>query len=309
MPCIVSFIVLAVLGIFSASHRQLAREAFDCVFRRITLRPCNTGFQDKMKGLLVGRILARSVPLARFVNKRFELLSWIFMILTVASLAWFLRGAYLWWTYGSCNGPNNAGFCIFDPTGESNKTTAGTNCGTVQPVASNLHLDAFDLSKFPKMTRAGAKHELVFVGCYGCQYTRETFPIIQDVLKKNPDVNFTFVHFPTIKSTDFLSAYTYCTSKTDETKFWDYNQAVFALPIEKVTDPAEISKVLTETGYDAASIVACTQSPETQQAVQSWNDMSKAANIYGTPTIFIDGQPLVGPKPARVYDRALGLWW
>ena len=49
MFCIVAFVVLSILGIFSAANRRLAKEALDCVFRRITFRPCNTGFDEKMK--------------------------------------------------------------------------------------------------------------------------------------------------------------------------------------------------------------------------------------------------------------------
>ncbi len=54
MFCIVAFVVLSILGIFSASNRVLAREALDCVLRRVTLRPCNTGFDEKMKAKLLG---------------------------------------------------------------------------------------------------------------------------------------------------------------------------------------------------------------------------------------------------------------
>ncbi len=49
MPCVVALVVLSIMGIFSASNRALAKEAFDCVFRRITLRPCPTGFDEKIK--------------------------------------------------------------------------------------------------------------------------------------------------------------------------------------------------------------------------------------------------------------------
>ena len=60
MFCIVAFIVLSIISIFSVSHRALAKEAFDCVFRRVTLRPCNTGFQEKMKAQITGKLLMKS---------------------------------------------------------------------------------------------------------------------------------------------------------------------------------------------------------------------------------------------------------
>ena len=79
MFCIVAFIVLSILGIFSAANRRLAKEALDCVLRRITFRPCNTGFDEKMKAKILGKVIMRSEKLASFINKRFEILAWAFL--------------------------------------------------------------------------------------------------------------------------------------------------------------------------------------------------------------------------------------
>lgn len=49
MLCLAALVVFSILGIFSASYRPLAREAFNCVFRKMTLRSCNTGFDQKIK--------------------------------------------------------------------------------------------------------------------------------------------------------------------------------------------------------------------------------------------------------------------
>ena len=106
MFCIIAFIVLSILGIFSASNRELAREALDCVLRRVTLRPCNTGFDEKMKAKILGTVITRSEASARFLNKYFEPLSWVFFILLLGSSIWSVRGVYLYYTTGSCNGLN-----------------------------------------------------------------------------------------------------------------------------------------------------------------------------------------------------------
>jgi hypothetical protein len=57
MFCIVAFAVLSILGIFSATNRALAKEALDCVLRRVTLRPCNTGFDEKIKAKILGSVI------------------------------------------------------------------------------------------------------------------------------------------------------------------------------------------------------------------------------------------------------------
>ena len=49
MACLIALIIFGIMGIFSASHRALAKEAFICVFKRVTFRPCDTGFKEKIK--------------------------------------------------------------------------------------------------------------------------------------------------------------------------------------------------------------------------------------------------------------------
>src|SRR3989339_121082 len=81
------------------------------------------GFQDKIKGKILSKIIARSTFWAKMVNKHYEILSWVFFILMVGSTAYVFYGGYNFYVYGSCNGLNESGFCAFDPKGENNKTT------------------------------------------------------------------------------------------------------------------------------------------------------------------------------------------
>lgn len=129
MICIIALFVFAVLGIFSVRYRQLAKEAFDCVFRRVTLRPCNTGFDQKMKMGIVSRVFKHSQKLSGFVYKRFELLSWFFTLLLFVSLGYSAYGLYNLYAFGNCNGPNSSDFCIFNPTAAGcGEPTCGENC-------------------------------------------------------------------------------------------------------------------------------------------------------------------------------------
>ena len=99
MPCLISLIVFGIMGIFSASQRALAKEAFDCVFRRMTFRPCNTGFQEKVKGKLLAKVIKRSTFLAKVLNKYYEIFSWIFFILMMGSTIWMFRGIYNYYVF------------------------------------------------------------------------------------------------------------------------------------------------------------------------------------------------------------------
>ena len=123
MPCLVALIVFGIMGIFSASQRKLAKEALICVFRRVSFRPCQTGFQEKVKGKLVTKLLQRSAFWAKILNKYYEIFSWIFFLIFLGSIVWLGWGGYNFYVYGSCNGLNSTSFCAFDPSGANNKIT------------------------------------------------------------------------------------------------------------------------------------------------------------------------------------------
>lgn len=303
MFCIAALIVLSILGIFSATHRQLAKEALDCVLRRVTLRPCTTGFKEKMKGKILGKLLNRSVVAAKLFNKYFEVLAWILMILMVWSTVWSVRGVYNFYFYGSCNGLNQSGFCVFDPTGSNNQISQSesTVCPVGPEIQRQLNLDNFNSNNFPRLN-GGAKNKVVFIGCYSCDYTRQTFPIIKKLLEKYKDkIDFTFAHFPVKGGTEYLSKYDYCVSKENPDAFWKFNDALFASTQSDIVDSDYVDGLVENMGMDKNKIQACVADPETQKIVEEQEKEIISTGIYGTPTVFVNGTGIVGPKPYRVY--------
>lgn len=125
MICIIALVVFGILGIFSATHRALAKEAFNCVFKRVTLRKCTTGFDVKMKSGITGFILKCSPKIASFTYKYFEILSWIFIILSVISLVLVAQTAYNIIVYGTCD-PSDPMSCIL--TNYETKADCLDNC-------------------------------------------------------------------------------------------------------------------------------------------------------------------------------------
>jgi protein-disulfide isomerase len=304
MFCIAAAIILSILGIFSATNRQLAKEALDCVFHRITFRPCTTGFDEKMKAKILGKVINRSERRARFLSKHFELLAWIFFLLMLSATVFAVRGVYLFYTTGSCNGANSTGFCVFDPTGENSKISSATSGGacavpTNLTSGGKLTLDGVDLSLWP-VKNTDSKTQLVFVGCYACDYTRRAYPEIKALVENSPPAFF-FGEYPTKLKTDYLSRIGSCVYKQDQQSYWAMNDAFFAEDTSKLEDKSATDQILTNLGLDAASIDACAADPNTEASVQKLFTEIRKTNFYGTPTVFINGEPLVGPKPYRVY--------
>ncbi|MFA5932059.1 MAG: thioredoxin domain-containing protein [Candidatus Paceibacterota bacterium] len=306
MACLLALIIFGIMGIFSASHRALAKEAFSCVFKRVTFRPCDTGFKEKIKGKILSKLIDRSVFLAKMVNKHYEILSWVFFILMLGSTLWVLWGGYNFYVYGSCNGLNASGFCAFDPSGENNKVTAlgdGTSCGVVPKTEANVTLNNVDLSSFPTQNNS-SKDTVVFIGCYACDYSRKAYP---DILKliKDKQANFIFAHFPAKGDTTFLADIGYCVYKDYPEKYWDLNNYLFTTDKNFVLNKANSNSILTNFGFDVKKVNDCANSTETKNIVQNQVTELKKTNMYGTPTIFINNKAFVGPKPYRVYKSAI----
>lgn len=309
MFCFLALIVFAILGIFSASNRALAKEALSCVFTRVTFRPCTTNFREKMKAKLIGKLVNRSEKVARLVNKHFEMLSWAFFILGVVSTIWTAKGVYDYYLYGNCNGLNSTGFCAFDPKG-INSSVSGLNekCYTKSPTEANVTLKNSNFSSFP-VKNPQAKSKIVFIGCYLCDYTRKAYPDIKQLLSRNPNVSFTFAHFPVKPGSAYLTNYDYCTYKQDPARFWNFNDLMFASSKTDLVNSSYVDKIVQKAGYNLADIKTCIGSSSTKTAVANQLNEIVKTGIYGTPTIFINGVPYIGPKPYRVYEHGLRPWF
>ncbi len=305
MFCFIALIVFAILGIFSASHRALAKEAFQCVFRRVTLRACNTGFKEKMQAKILGKLINRSSRVAKFVSHRFELLAWIFFILSIVSTVWVAKGVYDFYVYGNCNGLNSTGFCAFDPKGNNSavSTISTRPCSLKPPTESDLTLKNVNVSLFPtKNTQA--KNKVVLIGCYLCDYTRKAYPLIKKFVTEN-NVQYTFAHYPTKSASSYLTAYVDCAYQQNKDKFWEWNDKMFASSKEDLFKPEYVQSLLGKEGYDVGKIKACVNSQATKTLVNKQIDQLVGTGVYGTPTLFINGKAFVGPKPYRVYQFGL----
>jgi hypothetical protein len=311
MPCVLALIVLSILGIFSASHRKLAKEAFDCVFRRVTLRPCDTGFDTKVKAAILGKLINKSPKVAQFVSKRFEVLAFVLVIGLTVSTVWTVRGLYLFWAWGSCNGSNSGGFCAFDPSGENNKaSTLDEGCVDTSLAARALTAEPLELDQYPYIDSGEVNAaQMVFIGCYNCDYTRKAWPIIEKLILKYP-TDFWFVHFPVKEETKYLMAYDSCIYDQDPAVFWDYINRRFADAKEVNSDEVAVEGWLETQKIDTDALRACVESEATKKLVAARYAQIQDTGIYGTPTVFINGTPVVGPKPERVYRRLLrGSWF
>jgi hypothetical protein len=115
--CIIALVVFSVLGLFSARWRQPAKEAFDCVFKMVQLKPCDTKFDERIKSKVTAKLM-KFPTLARAFYKYFKVFSWIFVISFFASMGYTAYGIYNLIVYGTC-----------DPSAQTCIISQAINCG------------------------------------------------------------------------------------------------------------------------------------------------------------------------------------
>lgn len=115
--CIVAMVVFGILGIFSIRYRTYAKEAMECTFRMVTLRPCQSDFDQKMKTQILAKLM-RFPKIANFTNKHFKAISVVIVVLflgsIIASGAYAGYGVYNLVAYGTCD-PQHPENCVFTP--------------------------------------------------------------------------------------------------------------------------------------------------------------------------------------------------
>ncbi|MBW2982881.1 DsbA family protein [Candidatus Woesearchaeota archaeon] len=302
MICVLALIVFSILAIFSVSYRPLAAEAFDCVFRRVTFRKCRSGLDKRLKARLTGRASRVSKRLGRFVYRYFEVFSWLFLILLVLSLVQTGISAYNLAVYGNCNGLDEEGFCVFDPTGQKEEQVSTCNVEGSVPEGEEALAppEKSSLLDNPSLGPSDADVTVVEFGCFSCPNTAEQASAVKRFLENRPDnVRFVFIDFP-LEHHDHAykaSLAAECVNRVAPRKYWDYHFLLFDRQ-EDFTD-ASFREWALDLGVDGQAFDACMASEEASAVVESDITLGRDLGIYGTPTFFINDEPLVGVKAYR----------
>jgi hypothetical protein len=113
MPlCLVALFVFSVMSLGSAKYRPLAKQAFKCFTKTLTLSPCDMAFEQRVKAKVTSKLLNVWPALARFFYRNFRIFSWIFTLSFFISLGYTVYSFYNFAVYGSCD---PGGTCYLTP--------------------------------------------------------------------------------------------------------------------------------------------------------------------------------------------------
>ncbi len=165
------------------------------------------------------------------------------------------------------------------------------------------------MSGFPVLNQ-DAPDKIVFIGCYHCDFTRATYPLVRKLVEKY-QVSFTFLHYPVKEPTDYMTRLGLCAYQQDQAKYWKMNDTFFGTDKANLDDTAWMQTALTGLGFDMPKLNTCVVAPATEATAKKQMAEIVKTKFFGTPTVFINGEATVGPKPYRVYAillRGLFYW-
>lgn len=114
MVCIAAFIILAVVGVFVAvasifkpklwkSYTKALKKAWGCLWKKVRLQKCETGFKDDVKNSLLSRLVLKHPKWLQPLSIVIEVLSVILVIVVVWAILTAIKSLLALWVLGSCN--------------------------------------------------------------------------------------------------------------------------------------------------------------------------------------------------------------
>jgi len=291
MICFIALIVFGILGIFSVKYRQIAKEAFDCVFRRITFRKCESSLDQRLKSQITGKLIKHNPKLAGFVYKRFEIISWIFTIILILSIVYSAWGLYNYAVYGNCNGKQSTSFCVFNQllTGEHKQQE---QCSLIPVNKTEMKVPPI-YNDDPYLGPENASIKIIEFGCYICPYTKEAQSTIKKILETYPDIKYVYKGLPLPIHENSELAENAARCSQEQNKFWEYHNKIFEL---KNVDVGTLTALANELKLNMTQFNNCMIQEKYKGLVKRDYKDGILSGVYGTPTFFINNETLVGPK-------------
>ena len=114
MVCIAAFIILALIGAFVAiisifkpkvgkAYWKLFKKAWGCLWKKVRLQKCETGFKDDVKNTLLSRVIIKHPKWTKPLSVVIEVISVIIVIIAVWAILTAIKSLLALWALGSCN--------------------------------------------------------------------------------------------------------------------------------------------------------------------------------------------------------------
>ncbi|MBQ9180502.1 hypothetical protein IJ135_00165, partial [Candidatus Saccharibacteria bacterium] len=114
MVCIAAFIILAIIGVFVAiisifkpavgrAYLKLFKKAWGCLWKKVRLQKCETGFKDDVKNTILSRVIVKHPKWVQPLSVVIEVVSVVIVVVAVWAILTAVKSLLALWALGSCN--------------------------------------------------------------------------------------------------------------------------------------------------------------------------------------------------------------
>jgi protein-disulfide isomerase len=171
---------------------------------------------------------------------------------------------------------------------------------------NNLSADPFaenrkhlHLSGDPSQGPSAAAVTVVIFSDFQCPHCRQDYEDLKTIQPRYPQVRFVFKDFPLTQIHPWAMSAALaarCAYQHSPDAFWKVRDDIFEHQDTITAEDAwtTLLDYATQAGLNADDFRACMASPEAKKAVEADLDEGMTLKISSTPTIYVNGRPLVG---------------
>jgi protein-disulfide isomerase len=174
---------------------------------------------------------------------------------------------------------------------------------SADPFAANrakIHLDGS-----PSKGPASAQVTIVEYADFECPHCRELWEELGVIEKQYPQVRVVYKDYPLTTIHPWANTASLagrCAFEQSPAAFWKVHDAIFGnqdvISPENVWD--KLLQFAKDAGLNADTFKACLSSADTQKAIDASRDEGVALGVNSTPTVYINGRPIVGGDVATL---------
>lgn len=157
----------------------------------------------------------------------------------------------------------------------------------------------------PSVGPTDAKVTVVIFSDFQCPHCRELSNTLATIIPEYPQVHFVFKDFPLTQIHPWAEAAAigaHCAYMQSPKAFAPVDAQIFAeqdlLSAENIWE--KLISYATQAGLDPDAFKTCMSSPEAKAAVDASHREGEALNVTSTPTLFVNGHPLIGGDKATL---------
>jgi protein-disulfide isomerase len=168
---------------------------------------------------------------------------------------------------------------------------------SADPFAANrakIHIDSS-----PAKGPADASVTIVEFADFECPHCRELWEALSAIETRYPQVRVVYKDFPITQIHPWANTAAlggHCAFEQAPAAFWKVHDSIFQnqdlISPENVWD--KLVEFATAAGLNADTFKGCLASPDTQKAIDASHAEGVALGVNSTPTVYINGRPLVG---------------